>query len=438
MYVCGPTVQSEPHIGHLRSAVVYDLWARWFRASGYTVTLVRNVTDIDDKILEKSAQSGEPWWALGQRVEREFHRATDRLGIERATLEPRATGDIPHMVALIQRLIERGHAYVADDGSGDVYFDVASWPDYGQLTRQKPDDMVSGESSESAKRSPHDFALWKGHKASEPETASWPTPWGGGRPGWHIECSAMATRYLGRAFDIHGGGMDLRFPHHENELAQSLAAGDSFAQVWLHNALVTISGQKMSKSLGNSVFADDILREHRPIVVRYALTQAHYRSDVELGEGALADAEAAWRRIEGFLERSPESESRAALPAEFAAAMDNDLSTPQAFAVLHDRVRRGNQALDEGDTESARLCRAEVLAMLDVLGMNPEVAPWNGDVSAARDDLVDAVVGAVISSRQRAREKKNFALSDELRDVLAEAGITVEDTASGPVWRTHG
>ena len=257
MYVCGPTVQSQPHVGHVRSALVYVLWWRWLEYREYAVTMVRNVTDIDDKILEKSSEAGEAWWQLASRVEREFHQVSDALRIRRPAIEPRATGDIPAMVSLIERLIERGHAYVADDGSGDVYFDVSSWDSYGELTRQRPEDMVSSGESSGAKRDAHDFALWKGHKGSEPETASWPAPWGAGRPGWHLECSAMSVRYLGAEFDIHGGGLDLRFPHHENELAQSRAAGDPFARYWLHSALVLVSGQKMSKSLGNSIYASD-------------------------------------------------------------------------------------------------------------------------------------------------------------------------------------
>ena len=278
MYVCGPTVQSSPHVGHLRSALVYDLWSRWFTHRGYTVTLIRNVTDIDDKILEKSSESGEEWWALAARVESEFQTVADALNIARPALQPRATGDIPAMVELIETLIDRGHAYVAEDGSGDVYFSVSSWESYGELTNQSVENLTQSVTESSAKRNPEDFALWKGHKNHEPATAAWPAPWGRGRPGWHLECSAMSTRYLGESFDIHGGGMDLRFPHHENELAQSRAAGHDYAHHWMHNALVLVGGQKMSKSLGNSIFAADMVTQARPIVVRYALASAHYRS----------------------------------------------------------------------------------------------------------------------------------------------------------------
>ncbi|MGA1688452.1 MAG: cysteine--tRNA ligase, partial [Pontimonas sp.] len=299
MYVCGPTVQSSPHVGHLRSALVYDLWSRWFSYRGYSVTLIRNVTDIDDKILDKATESGEEWWALADRVEAEFQAVARVLNIQRPTLQPRATGDIPAMIELIQALVDRGHAYVADDDSGDVYFSVSSWESYGELTNQSVENLSQGEASSQAKRAPEDFALWKGHKDHEPASASWAAPWGAGRPGWHLECSAMSTRYLGEAFDIHGGGMDLRFPHHENELAQSKAAGHPYASHWMHNALVLVDGAKMSKSLGNSVFAADLVTKARPIVVRYALASAHYRSELDLHEGYLTEAAAAFDRIEG-------------------------------------------------------------------------------------------------------------------------------------------
>ncbi|OYX52967.1 MAG: cysteine--tRNA ligase, partial [Micrococcales bacterium 32-70-13] len=304
MYVCGPTVQSAPHIGHLRSALVYDLWRRWLSARGYAVTFVRNVTDIDDKVLANASET-EPWFAVAYRVELEFTAGYRALGILPPTYEPRATASIPQMLALIERLVAAGHAYAADDGSGDVYFDVRSWSRYGELTRQSPDDMEdAGDAPARAKRDPRDFALWKGAKADEPSTAQWESPWGSGRPGWHIECSAMAARYLGSAFDIHGGGLDLRFPHHENELAQSAAAGDAFARHWVHNGLVTVGGQKMSKSLGNSVFAADLLASHRPAVVRYWLGSAHYRSTIDYTPGSLDEAQAALERIEGFLARA--------------------------------------------------------------------------------------------------------------------------------------
>lgn len=440
MYVCGPTVQSAPHVGHMRSALVYDLWWRWLEYRGYQVTLVRNVTDIDDKILEKSADSGENWWQLAHRVETEFSAAANALRIRTPHHEPRATGDIPAMIQMIRELIHRGHAYVADDQSGDVYFDVASWPKYGALTNQSTDDMESGEATTAGKRSPHDFALWKGHKSGEPDTAQWDAPWGSGRPGWHIECSAMATRYLGSQFDLHGGGLDLRFPHHENELAQAQAAGHPFASHWLHNALVLVNGQKMSKSLGNSVYASDWLHSTRPIVARYGLMTAHYRSDIDIHDGFLDEAAKAFGRIEGFLDRSAHlGDTPGTVPDAFVEAMDDDLGTPIALAALHESVRAGNTALDQGDAEVATDMRGAVVAMCEVLGINPSSAEWAAEArSATSDDALARVVETLIAKRHEAREAKDFALSDALRDLLADSGIVVEDGSDGSTWRIDG
>jgi len=261
VYHCGLTVQSAPHVGHIRKEVVFDVLRRWLTTKGFQVTVIANVTDIDDKILIKSADAGVPWWAHAYRFERELHDAYAALGCLSPTYEPRATGHITEMLELIEILLERGHAYVADDGSGDVYFDVRSWPAYGSLSRQRIEDMEpAADADPRGKRDPRDFALWKGHKPDEPETASWPAPWGRGRPGWHLECSAMAGKYLGDRFDIHGGGIDLRFPHHENELAQSTAAGRPFARYWMHNAWVTAAGEKMSKSLGNGALVSEVVQ----------------------------------------------------------------------------------------------------------------------------------------------------------------------------------
>ncbi|CAG7604193.1 cysteine--tRNA ligase [Leucobacter soli] len=452
LYICGPTVQSAPHIGHLRSALVYDQIRRWFEASGHRVTMIRNVTDIDDKILDnarlaKEAGGSEPWWALAYRVEREFTAAYDALGIQAPTYEPRATANIAEMVALIERLIERGHAYRAQDGSASVYFDTASWPEYGALTRQRREQMEDAADSEPVgKRDPRDFALWKAHRAHEPESASWPSPWGRGRPGWHIECSAMATRYLGAEFDIHGGGLDLRFPHHENELAQSGAAGDGFARHWLHNGLVNTGGQKMSKSLGNSLFAKDLLAQARPIVLRYFLGSAHYRSVLEFSEGSLAEAAAAFGRIEGFLDRAAGSgvpvvehgisESTAAeLPPAFAEAMLDDFGVPQAIAALHDAVRAGNTAIDAGDAAAAAARAGEVVAMLGVLGLDPRDPVWDGSAgSGASETALDALVSALIAERREARANKDFATSDAIRDRLQAAGIALEDDQHETRW----
>jgi cysteinyl-tRNA synthetase len=442
IYVCGPTVQSSPHIGHLRSALVYDLWRRWLTYRGLTVTLVRNVTDIDDKILANASDS-EEWWALAYRYELEFTNGYQRLGILAPTYEPRATASVSQMQELIARLIERGHAYPAPDASGDVYFDTASWPTYGELTNQRLGEMVAASDADPrGKRAPQDFALWKGSKPTEPASASWPSPWGAGRPGWHIECSAMSARYLGTHFDIHGGGLDLRFPHHENEIAQSTAAGDEFANHWVHNGLVNVEGQKMSKSLGNSIFASEFLGLARPLVVRYYLSAAHYRSTIDYHDGALVEAEAALDRIETFLTRANRrlAETRFAshgvqlIPAEFGAAMDDDLAVPQALAVLHDRVRAGNAALDGEDLEAAATIRSEVIAMTEVLGINPHAPEWNRSAASPVDRALGSLIERLIEDRETARAARDFAAADRIRDELAQAGITVEDSPTGTHW----
>jgi cysteinyl-tRNA synthetase len=447
IYVCGPTVQSSPHIGHLRSALVYDLWRRWLTYRGLTVTLVRNVTDIDDKILANasagSARDKEQWWALAYRYELEFTAGYQRLGILAPTYEPRATASVTEMQALITRLIDAGHAYPAADGSGDVYFDTGSWPSYGELTHQSPANMEAATDADPrGKRAPQDFALWKGWKPTEPESASWTSPWGPGRPGWHIECSAMSSRYLGPQFDIHGGGLDLRFPHHENEIAQSRAAGDAFAGYWVHNGLVNVNGQKMSKSLGNSIFASEFLDQARPLVVRYYLGSAHYRSTIDYHDGALVEAEAALDRIETFLDRVGRrlEDTRFAgsgapvLPTAFADAMDDDLAIPQALAVLHDRVRAGNAALDDEDLALAAQIRGEVTAMTEVLGINPHSPEWRSTTSAPADRALAALVERLVEDRDTARGARDFSAADRIRDELAAAGITVEDSPNGTHW----
>jgi cysteinyl-tRNA synthetase len=443
IYVCGPTVQSSPHIGHLRSALVYDQLRRWLTYRGFNVTFVRNVTDIDDKILAHAAGGTEQWWALAYRYELEFTAGYQRLGILAPSYEPRATASIQQMQDLITRLIERGHAYPADDGSSDVYFDTASWPDYGDLTRQHRGDMEpAADADPRGKKDPRDFALWKGRKAAEPESASWPSPWGAGRPGWHIECSAMASRYLGFHFDIHGGGLDLRFPHHENELAQSAAAGDGFANYWVHNGLVNVNGQKMSKSLGNSVFAAELLDQARAIVVRYYLGAAHYRSTIDYHEGSLVEAEAALERIESFLDRADRrlADTRFAgsgveiVPDEFASAMDDDLAVPQALAVLHDTVRTGNAALDAEDLHAAAAARGHVLAMSEVLGINPLSPGWSVATDEPAMIALTALVERLLDDREIARQGRDYAAADRIRDELVAAGITIEDTPSGAHW----
>jgi cysteinyl-tRNA synthetase len=435
IYLCGATVQAPPHVGHIRSGVSFDVLRRWLEYSGYRVTFVRNVTDIDDKILQRGTDEGVPFWQVAARNERAFTAAYDVLGCLPPTIEPRATGHVTEMVELMHELIDAGHAYPAD---GDVYFDVRSFAEYGALSGQRLDDMQPAADSDavSIKRDPRDFALWKGAKPDEP---SWPTPWGRGRPGWHLECSAMARTYLGRAFDIHGGGLDLIFPHHENEIAQSKAAGDDFASFWLHNAWVTTSGEKMSKSLGNSLLVSEVVKRVRPVELRYYLASAHYRSMIEFSEDALSEAGAGYRRLEGFVQRATELVGEvepAAVPQAFAAALDDDLGVPAALAVLHESVTTGNKLLAGGATPSLREAVAGVRGMLAVLGVDPLAAPWR-DAAGSDDAMrhaIDALVHVVLDQRQAARERKDYAAADEIRDRLTDAGIAVEDTPHGPRW----
>ncbi len=455
VYLCGATPQGSPHVGHLRSAIAFDVLRRWMEIGhGLDVTLVRNVTDIDDKVLAKAGAAGVPWWAWAYRFEREFTAAYDAVGVAPPTYEPRATGHVGAMVELVEQLVERGHAYTATDGSGDVFFDVLSWPEYGSLAHISLDDVVSAADADPrGKRDPRDFALWKGRKDTEPATASWEAPFGAGRPGWHLECSAMARRYLGPAFDVHGGGLDLRFPHHENEQAQSRAAGDDFAAFWLHNGLVRTGGEKMSKSLGNSLTVDAALGTTSPLVLRYALAAAHYRSVIEYGPQTLADAQGALSRVEGFLERADgagaaapsapgaghtDAGLRDALPEAFVAAMDDDLNVPAGLAALFVAVREGNTALDAGTDVSGALLA--VTAMLAVLGTDPRDPRWagasasatGGDAPAGR--ALDALVRERLDARAAARAAKDFATSDAIRDVLGSAGIAVADTPAGATW----
>jgi cysteinyl-tRNA synthetase len=440
IYHCGLTVQAAPHLGHIRKEVVFDVLRRWLTWSGYHVTVIANITDIDDKILIKAAEAGTPWFAHAYRFERELHNAYAALGCLPPTYEPRATGHIPEMVEMIKVLIDGGHAYPSSDGSGDVYFDVKSWPPYGSLSRQNIDDMEpAADSDPRGKKDPRDFALWKGHKDDEPETASWPTPWGKGRPGWHLECSAMAGKYLGDEFDIHGGGLDLRFPHHENELAQSRAAGQRFARYWMHNALLTTAGEKMSKSLDNSALVSEVIKRFPARAVRLYLIQPHYRSTIEYSDAAIAESTAALERIDNFVRRAADVVGLTAqrVPPEFVVAMNDDLGTPAAVAVLHNAVREGNSALDVGETDLVASRLAEVMGMLAILGLDATSASWGRGDDQQLAAVVDGLVTELLKHREAARERKDFAAADAIRDSLTALGVDVSDTPQGTRWRVR-
>ncbi|HEX4726054.1 MAG TPA: cysteine--tRNA ligase [Pseudonocardiaceae bacterium] len=431
IYVCGATVQGIPHIGHVRSGLNFDLLRRWLGHGGLDVTLVRNVTDIDDKILTKAAAAGRPWWEWSATHERAFETAYTDLGCLPPSIAPRATGHVTQMVELMRRLIDGGHAYPA---GGDVYFSVESFPGYGELSGQRLDKVEQGEHANECKHDQRDFTLWKAAKPGEP---SWPTPWGAGRPGWHLECSAMATAYLGAEFDIHGGGEDLKFPHHENERAQSNAAGDPFARYWLHNDWVTMAGEKMSKSLGNVVSIPEMLRVVRAVELRYYLITPHYRSKIEYSPAALSDAATAYKRIESFVKRVVQrtgSVEPSVLCAEFVAALDDDLGTPAAVGAVHNIVREGNTALDAGDDHAARGAAGSVRAMTGVLGLDPLADMWAVEGESGHRAAMNQLVEHMLTERERARSARDFAAADGLRDRLLAAGIAVEDTPDGPQW----
>lgn len=489
IYVCGATVQSSPHIGHIRAAVAFDIVRRWFLKLGYKVTFVRNVTDIDDKILVKAAAAGQRWWARAYYYEREFTEAYNTLGVLPPTVEPRATGHMSDMIDLIQRILDNGHGYVVTDAdgkpTGNVYFDVASWPHYGELTHQKQTSEVDeaaavadrmGPSVDATgadkynpvdpadaspdKHDPRDFALWKAPKDTDPEDARWSTPFGVGRPGWHIECSAMSHRYLGDGFDIHGGGLDLRFPHHENEMAQTRAAGYPSAARWMHSAWVTAKGEKMSKSLGTGLSVPSVLAEHSAWVVRYALGSVQYRSMLEWSDQALVEAQAAYERIMNFIERAgvalgeqPEHAEIAGvsaddLPADFVSAMNDDVNVSGATAAIFTAIRNGNTLLskldDRADGDAARAevrsALVAVRAMLDTLGLDPLAKPWAGAAGADGNgeshehDVLDALITEQLNARAEARKSRDFAKADAIRDALGAAGIAIEDGPQGSTW----
>ena len=438
IYLCGATVQAPPHIGHVRSGVNFDILRRWLTKSGYNVTFIRNVTDIDDKILHKAVHEEMPWWAVAMKYERAFTDAYAALNVLPPTYEPRATGHVTQMIELMQLLIEKGAAYAP--GNGDVYLEVRKLSSYLTLSRQKLDDLQpAADADETYKKDPRDFALWKAAKPGDP---SWPTPWGPGRPGWHLECSAMAHSYLGEAFDIHGGGLDLIFPHHENEIAQSEAAGYAFAKRWLHNAWVTASGEKMSKSLGNSLQVHELLKSVRGIELRWYLGSAHYRSMLEFSHEALAESATAFRRIEGFLNRSVEilgAQPTPVISAAFADAMNDDLAVPTALASISEALRLGNTAITAGDKAVIASSANEIRGALEVLGCDPFDPAFAS--SGSSDDMTAALDGTIklaLEQRTAARERKDFAASDAIRDGLAALGITIEDTAQGPRWSITG
>ncbi len=434
IYVCGATVQSFPHIGHVRSGINFDILRRWLTASGYEVTFIRNVTDIDDKILEKASVENMPWWALAQKYEREFTQAYSILNVLPPTYEPRATGHITQMIQLMQILIEKGAAYAP--GNGDVYLEVRKLDSYLTLSRQKLDDLLpAGDADDKNKRDVRDFALWKAAKPGEP---SWPTPWGDGRPGWHLECSAMAHAYLGEAFDIHGGGLDLIFPHHENEIAQSEAAGYKFANIWMHNAWVTQSGEKMSKSLGNTMQVRELVKQVRGIELRFYLGSAHYRSMLEFSPDALQESATNFQRIENFMVRAKElvGEYQGVISDSIRAAFDDDLAVPQVLAHISDALRRGNSAITANNLDEVKVAAAEVRGALEILGCDPFDSAYTLDGTRGQDlsEALDGVIQLALAERQAARERKDFASSDAIRDGLAALGITIEDTAHGQRW----
>jgi cysteinyl-tRNA synthetase len=429
IYLCGATVQAPPHIGHIRSGVNFDILRRWLITSGYKVNFVRNVTDIDDKILHKAVHEEIPWWQVAMKYERAFTDAYNALNVLPPTYEPRATGHITQMIELMQKLIENGSAYAP--GNGDVYLEVRKLKEYLTLSNQKLDDLQSSEDSDSTyKKDPRDFALWKAAKQGDP---SWPTPWGAGRPGWHLECSAMAHAYLGEAFDIHGGGLDLIFPHHENEIAQSNAAGYKFANTWMHNAWVTTSGEKMSKSLGNSLQVVEILKKVRGIELRWYLGSAHYRSMLEFSFEALAESATAFKRIESFLSRAESvigKEIEGLIADEFAKAMNDDLAVPQGLAFIAESMRIGNSAGD--DKKVLAKTAGEIRGALSILGCDPKDSAFAATKS--NDAAMDGLIKLALAQREAARERKDFKAADDIRDQIASLGITVEDTTNGPRW----
>jgi len=431
MYLCGATVQGSPHIGHMRSTIVFDVLRRYFEYKNLKVLFVRNVTDIDDKILHNAGHEDISWWELASKYEKEFSEAYENLGNKVPSIEPRATGHIPQMIEMIESLIEKNHAYVAD---GSVWFAVNSFKEYGKLSGQKVEEMLAAQDLDKGKKDPHDFALWKKSKDGEP---FWNSPWGKGRPGWHIECSAMAKTYLGEKFDIHGGGLDLQFPHHENEIAQSKASGNDFANFWVHNYWVTQSGEKMSKSLGNSLKVKEVITRFRPIEIRFYLLSAHYRSNLEFSDQALSEAATAFSRIEQFVQRASEKVNNSQLelifPQEFINAIEDDLATPLAMSIIHEYVTKGNTALTSNDSKLIEILH-ELRSMLHLLGLDPISSTWVSESTNLEKEALDKLISELLNKRNQARANKDFVLADSMRDALKNAGILIEDGADGSRW----
>ena len=437
IYLCGATVQASPHVGHVRSGINFDILRRWLIASGYNVTFIRNVTDIDDKIIHNAGHEDMPWWALAMKYERSFSDAYRALNVMAPTYEPRATGHITQMIELIEKLIANGSAYAP--GNGDVYLEVRKLKSYLTLSNQKLDDLlVAKDGEEKLKRDPRDFALWKGAKEGEPY---WPTPWGNGRPGWHIECSAMAHAYLGEVFDIHGGGLDLIFPHHENEIAQSEAAGYEFARLWMHNAWVTTSGEKMSKSLGNSLKVDEVLKRVRGIELRWYLSSAHYRSMLEFSFEALDEAAVSFKRIENFLTRAKEllaSAPEIEISQELSDALNDDLAVPQVLAQISEWLKLGNSALSASDKAQVARYASYIRAALSIIGTDPFDSAYSSSSSADLTGAVDGLISLLLEQRSAARARKDFAAADQIRDQIIAMGISIEDRADGVRWSING
>lgn len=461
MYVCGPTVYDSCHIGHARSVVVFDVIRRYLEAKGFEVTYVRNFTDVDDKIIRRANETGQDWKAIAEKYIVEFHEDMDALYVRRATVEPKATEHIDDIIHIIEKLISNGHAYEID---GDVYFAVDSFDEYGKLSGRKLEDMEAGAriDVDVRKHNPFDFALWKSAKPGEP---FWSSPWGNGRPGWHIECSAMSSRYLGETFDIHGGGKDLIFPHHENEIAQSECTfGKPFAKYWIHNGFVNIDSEKMSKSLGNFTIIKDVLGTYDPEVIRFFLLSKHYRSPIDFSEQSMQEADGGLERIYVLLERVenvlgslppvkpgiPEDtghneEARSAWDL-FCEAMDDDFNTARGIGILFDLVRTTNRLIDD-NRENADFDAAAVITplattilkmgeVLGILGKSPQAFFHSRKTTAVENrDIDEAWIEEMIEERKNARRSKDYARADQIRKALEDKNILLEDRPDGTIWK---